>query len=255
MPKDVRGEARRGSRSRLAGSEREARGPGQEDAEAAGRRSRTVELLIEQRDRAPDASCCPSRRCAVAAQEGGVPGGLFPKIQDVPIHIRGSYTRLGPVVPRGMPEFFAGDTQPPIATGSGRRELANWVASTDNPLTARVIVNRVWQWHFGTGLVRTPNNFGMLVRAAVAPGTARLAGGAVRRGRLVAQEAAPADPAVGDLPAVERGAARAARTRPREPLARPLRAAAAGGRGDPRRHAVRRRPARPGCGRPGRRTT
>jgi hypothetical protein len=45
--------------------------------------------------------------------------------------------------------------------GSGRRELAHWVASAKNPLTARVIVNRIWQWHFGEGLVRTPSNFGM----------------------------------------------------------------------------------------------
>src|SRR5205823_4739227 len=82
--------------------------------------------------------------------------------QDVPVHIRGSYTRLGPVVPRRMPAFFAGEKQPPIADASGRREVADWVASKDNPLTARVIVNRVWQWHFGAGLVRTPNNFGLL---------------------------------------------------------------------------------------------
>jgi hypothetical protein len=98
----------------------------------------------------------------MAVQEGGTPGGLFPKIQDVPIHIRGSYTRLGPVVARHLPRFFAGESQPPITSGSGRRELADWVASKDNPLTARVIVNRVWQWHFGEGLVRTPNNFGLL---------------------------------------------------------------------------------------------
>ncbi len=99
---------------------------------------------------------------AEAAQEGGTPGGLFPKIQDVPIHVRGSYTRLGAVVPRRFPAFFAGTTQPKVARGSGRAELARWVASKDNPLTARVIVNRVWQWHFSAGLVRTPNNFGML---------------------------------------------------------------------------------------------
>ena len=90
-----------------------------------------------------------------------MPGGLFPNIQDVPVHIRGSYTRLGPVIPRRMPMFFAGDSQPPIIQGSGRRELAAWIASKENPLTARVIVNRVWQWHFGEGLVRTPNNFGL----------------------------------------------------------------------------------------------
>ena len=121
----------------------------------------TRELLIETRDRIQK-ELLPEPPMALAVSEGGLPGGLFPKIQDVPVHIRGSYTRLGSVVPRGMPGFFAGDKQPKIATGSGRKDLAEWVASKDNTLTARVIVNRVWQWHFGAGLVRTPNNFGML---------------------------------------------------------------------------------------------
>jgi cytochrome c553 len=117
--------------------------------------------LLEQRDRFQK-DLLPEPPLALAVSEGGVPGGLFPKIQDVPLHIRGSYSRLGPVVSRAMPAFFAREQQPRITSGSGRRELANWVASKDNPLTARVIVNRVWQWHFGTGLVRTPNNFGLL---------------------------------------------------------------------------------------------
>lgn len=104
----------------------------------------------------------PEPPLAEAAQESGTSGGLFPGIQDVPLHIRGSYTRLGPVVPRRLPELFAGRHQKPIAKESGRRELASWIASEKNPLTARVIVNRVWQGHFGAGLVRTPNNFGML---------------------------------------------------------------------------------------------
>ncbi len=117
--------------------------------------------LVERRDRLQK-ELPPEPPVALAVSEGGVPGGLFPGIQDVPIHLRGSYTRLGPVVPRRMPSFFAGDKQPPIANGSGRRELAAWVASKENPLTARVIVNRVWHWHFGAGLVRTPNNFGLL---------------------------------------------------------------------------------------------
>jgi hypothetical protein len=64
-------------------------------------------------------------------------------------------------VSRRLPRFFASENQEPIREGSGRRELARWVASSANPLTARVIVNRVWQWHFGEGLVRTPSNFGM----------------------------------------------------------------------------------------------
>ena len=117
--------------------------------------------LVEERDRFQK-ELLPEPPLALAVSEGGVPGGLFPKIQDVPLHIRGSYTRLGPVVPRAMPVFFAGEQQPKITGGSGRRELANWVASKDNPLTARAIVNRVWQWHFGKGLVGTPNNFGLL---------------------------------------------------------------------------------------------
>jgi len=124
-------------------------------ADDPGRRA-----LVAQRDR-QTAELPAEPPLAMAIAEGGTPGGIFPAIQDVPVHIRGSYTQLGRVVPRRMPEFFAGSAQPPITSGSGRRELARWVASHDNPLTARVIVNRIWQWHFGEGLVRTPNNFGM----------------------------------------------------------------------------------------------
>jgi hypothetical protein len=49
-----------------------------------------------------------------------------------------------------------------IQEGSGRLDLARWIASPENPLTARVIVNRIWQHHFGEGIVRTPNNYGKL---------------------------------------------------------------------------------------------
>jgi hypothetical protein len=124
--------------------------------------------LVKERD-ALIAQLPPEYPAIMTVQEYGMPGGLFPNIQDVPIHIRGSYTRLGPVVPRRMPAFFAGASQPAITNGSGRRELADWVASKTNALTARVIVNRVWQWHFGAGLMKTPNNFGLLSQPPTHP--------------------------------------------------------------------------------------
>jgi hypothetical protein len=102
----------------------------------------------------------PPLPCAHGVQEGGPRFSLFPGIRDVRIHTRGSYEQLGKVVPRRFPQLLAGEKQPPITSGSGRLELARWIASADNPLTARVMVNRIWQHHFGEGLVRTPSNFG-----------------------------------------------------------------------------------------------
>jgi hypothetical protein len=106
---------------------------------------------------------------ALGAQEGGTPHGIFTGIQDVPLHIRGSYTRLGPVIARRLPVLFAGSPQRPIKVGSGRMEMARWIIAKDNPLTARVLVNRVWQYHFGEGIVRTPSNFGKLGSAPSHP--------------------------------------------------------------------------------------
>jgi hypothetical protein len=99
---------------------------------------------------------------ANGAQEGGVPGSPHAGLHDVRIHVRGRYDRLGDLVPRRFPEVLAGHEQAPIPRGSGRLELAQWITRSDNPLTARVIVNRLWQQHFGEGLVRTPSNFGKL---------------------------------------------------------------------------------------------
>jgi mono/diheme cytochrome c family protein len=82
---------------------------------------------------------------------------------DVKVHIRGNHLTLGEVAPRIFPRILAGEVQMPVPSRtSGRRQLAEWIASPANPLTARVIVNRVWQHHFGEGLVRTPDNFGTL---------------------------------------------------------------------------------------------
>jgi hypothetical protein len=75
------------------------------------------------------------------------------------IHKRGEPRELGEEVPRRFVAILGGDPLPPGA-GSGRLALAEWIARPQNPLTARVMVNRIWQHHFGTGLVATPNDFG-----------------------------------------------------------------------------------------------
>jgi hypothetical protein len=83
------------------------------------------------------------------------------EISDVAIHIRGSVHTLGEVVPRGFLQVISTDPcQPLPADESGRRELAGWITDPENPLTARVMANRVWHWLFGAGLVRTVDNFG-----------------------------------------------------------------------------------------------
>jgi mono/diheme cytochrome c family protein len=74
------------------------------------------------------------------------------------VNLRGSPYSLGDMVPRRFLEVLSAPDYKPFEKGSGRLELANAVAG--HPLTARVIVNRVWKWHFGTGLVNTPDNFG-----------------------------------------------------------------------------------------------
>lgn len=80
---------------------------------------------------------------------------------DMQITIRGNPRALGEQIPRGVLPVVS-DVQPEIAEGqSGRRELADWIVSRDNPLTARVAVNRTWQKLFGQGLVRTVDYFGL----------------------------------------------------------------------------------------------
>jgi hypothetical protein len=124
--------------------------------------SQVPRVLLEREHASLQRELLPAIPTALAVQDGGTPEGLFPKIGDVPVHIGGRYDQLGEVVPRRLPTFFCGAEQSPIAGGSGRLELARWIASPKNPLTPRVIVNRVWLKLFNQGLVRTPNNFGLL---------------------------------------------------------------------------------------------
>lgn len=73
---------------------------------------------------------------------------------------RGEPEKPGDLVPRGFLKAVGGGRLPETARGSGRLELAQWLTRPEHPLTARVMVNRIWQQHFGNGLVKTPNDFG-----------------------------------------------------------------------------------------------
>jgi hypothetical protein len=111
-----------------------------------------------------------------AAAYGTHPRNLF-------VQIRGNYVSPGTEAPAVFPRIISGEEQTPFVratasatantkpntiqygaarASSGRLELANWLADPKHPLTARVMVNRVWQHHFGEGLVRSPDNFGRL---------------------------------------------------------------------------------------------
>ena len=87
---------------------------------------------------------------------------LFDAPQPVNPHVfvRGNPARPGDPVPRRFLTILSGGDPQPFAAGSGRLELAQAIANKSNPLTARVMVNRVWNLHFGRGLVRTPGDFG-----------------------------------------------------------------------------------------------
>ncbi len=99
---------------------------------------------------------------AVAPATGGLAVGVRDAAPiDAQICIRGDTDNLGPEVPRGMVNIFHLPSQPSIDSHhSGRLELAQWITSPQNPLTGRVMVNRIWLHLFGAGLVRTADNFG-----------------------------------------------------------------------------------------------
>jgi hypothetical protein len=94
----------------------------------------------------------------------GAPGGaMIVKDKDKPvdskIYIRGEKSKQGDLVPRRFLTFLNHENEI-FKQGSGRLELAEAIASKDNPMTARTIVNRVWMWHFGEGLVKSPDDLG-----------------------------------------------------------------------------------------------
>ncbi len=95
----------------------------------------------------------PDLETAFAVSEG--------KSGDAVIQKQGDPRNPGPKVPRGFPHILGGQTVPTDGQQSGRLQLARWIADENNPLTARVIVNRVWHHHFGRGIVATTSDFGI----------------------------------------------------------------------------------------------
>ncbi len=112
-----------------------------------------AELEEIRRQRRPVAEAFPPLEIAYGIQEG--------KSGDVHVQIAGDPGKRGPLVRRGFLQVLGGEKLSEGHPGSGRRELADWIADPNNPLTARVMVNRIWHYHFGKGLVKTTSDFGL----------------------------------------------------------------------------------------------
>jgi hypothetical protein len=80
---------------------------------------------------------------------------------DSPVFVRGDAGNKGPVVPRQFLQVLSGPYRPAFTNGSGRLDLAWAIVSKNNPITPRVLMNRIWLHHFGEGFVSTPDDFGM----------------------------------------------------------------------------------------------
>ncbi len=110
--------------------------------------SKRTELALQKSELVSQA---PRRDYAYAVMEGSVANAR--------LHMRGDPEKLGDEVPRRWLDLFGGQRVPADA-GSGRLQLANWLTDPTNPLVSRVMANRIWQYHFGKGLVQIPNDFG-----------------------------------------------------------------------------------------------
>ena len=111
-------------------------------------------LATLRRERKRLENACHESAIAMVTADG--------QTHDVAVQIRGNPHSLGDVVPRRFLAVLSSVDGSIVTRGSGRRELADWITAAENPLTARVAVNRVWQHHFGRGIVATSENFGRL---------------------------------------------------------------------------------------------
>ncbi|MCI0338178.1 MAG: PSD1 and planctomycete cytochrome C domain-containing protein [Acidobacteria bacterium] len=119
----------------------------EEDWQQISQLKKELEELKKQAPPEPEMAC--------AVEDG--------EVVNQKVFIRGDYHNEGEDAPKGFPSILAAQTRhPAIDSGSGRLQLAEWITQPEHPLTARVMVNRIWQWHFGEGIVRTPDNFGKM---------------------------------------------------------------------------------------------
>ena len=111
-----------------------------------------LEQLAARRSRTQDR--VPASAFAMSSQDW--------RPADSPIHLRGNHENPGAVAPRQYLQVIAGTNQEPYRNGSGRLGVASWIASRQNPLTARVMANRIWHHHFGRGIVPSTDDFGRM---------------------------------------------------------------------------------------------
>ncbi len=124
--------------------------------------------LTEKRDALAKAPPKGLEQALAISEKGNKPEKTFLMMRGNP-HSPGEEVQPGFLSILSPPEPQIPDLGPDAKTSGRRLALANWIASKDNPLTARVMVNRIWQHHFGRGIVRSPNNFGLLGTPATHP--------------------------------------------------------------------------------------
>ncbi|MFN0121609.1 MAG: DUF1553 domain-containing protein, partial [Blastocatellia bacterium] len=129
-------------------------GVGQKDKKrfTEAQNKRIAELEQEMAVLKKSAPAEPDMACAVEEADS----------VEQPVFIRGDYNNHGETAPRSFPAILEKYDNKPAFSGSGRLQMATWLTQPEHPLTARVMVNRLWQGHFGEGLVRTPDNFGRM---------------------------------------------------------------------------------------------
>ena len=154
-------------REKLAKIEAEIKHREADAAEAKKSPETSAEEKTAKMKRVADATAAladAKKRLAAATAEAPVLNSAY-AVADGPaanakIQLRGDPKRLGDEVPRHFPTILGNQTLPEKSSASGRLQLAEWVSDPQNPLTARVIVNRIWLYQFGKGIVQTPNDFG-----------------------------------------------------------------------------------------------